>query len=176
VSFFGNLQRASALAKFSRGLRIVRVAKVTIMIHFEGDRIFPLPPADVFAKLSDASFLVGCLKDADEVTEKTADRAAWKLRPSFSFVRTTLEVVLDILDREPPGAFKAKVFSRGIGATSTVQAVLALKANGTGTAIHWSADIVELTGLLKLLPKGLILSSANKVIEDTWAEIGAKLV
>ena len=41
--------------------------------------------------------------------------------------------------------------------------------------VHWTADITELTGLLKLVPKGLISSSANKVIEDTWSEIEKRL-
>ena len=30
------------------------------MIHFEGERSFPLPVAEVAAQLSDAAFLVGC--------------------------------------------------------------------------------------------------------------------
>ncbi|MCE9533982.1 MAG: hypothetical protein K8T89_23100, partial [Planctomycetes bacterium] len=67
------------------------------MIHFEGDRSFTLPPADVFAKLGDASFLVSCLKDVEEISERGADRAIWKLHPGFSFVRTKLDITMDIL-------------------------------------------------------------------------------
>ncbi len=145
------------------------------MIHFEGDRTFPLLPAAVFAKLGDAAFLVDCLKDVQEVTEKGADRAAWKLQPSFSFIRTTLDITMDIVERVPTTTIRVKLFSRGIGATSTVLAVLALQPTEIGTAVHWSADITELTGLLKLVPKGLISSTAGKVIEDTWSEIEKKI-
>jgi len=123
------------------------------MIHFEGDRTFPLPPAAVFAKLGDAAFLVDCLKDVQEVVEKNADRAVWKLQPGFSFIRTTLDITMDIVERVPDSAIKVKMFSRGIGATSTVQSVVALQPTEPGTAVHWSADITELTGLLKLVPK-----------------------
>ena len=145
------------------------------MIHFEGDRIFSIPSADVFAKLGDASFLVGCLKDVEEVVEHSADRAVWKLQPGFSFVRTKLDITMTIVERVPTSAVKITMFSKGIGATSTVQSQLALQAAGGGTAVHWSADIVELTGLLKLVPKGLISSASSKIIEDTWSEIEKKL-
>lgn len=145
------------------------------MIHFEGNRSFSLPPADLFAKLSDASFLVGCLKEAEEVTEKSLDRAVWKLHPHFSFVRTSLDITMDITERQPPSTIKVKIFSRGIGATSTVISEILLQPSDTGTSVQWNADITELTGLLKLVPKGLISSAANKVIEETWAEIGNRL-
>jgi len=39
------------------------------MIHFEGDRSFPLAPEDVAARLGNAAFLVGCLENVDEVVE-----------------------------------------------------------------------------------------------------------
>lgn len=146
------------------------------MIHFEGHREFPLPVADVFAKLSDAAFLVGCLKDVDEVIEVSADRAEWKLRPGFSFIRGTLDIKMEILERATNTSMKVRLSSRGIGATSTVESVIAFQPKESGTAVDWSADITELTGLLKLVPKGLISSTAGKVIEDTWGEIEKKLI
>jgi carbon monoxide dehydrogenase subunit G len=145
------------------------------MIHFEGDRSFPLPPADVFAKLSDATFLVSCLKNVDQVVEQSADKAVWKLRPGFAFIRGTLEVTMDITERVPHQAVKVKLFSRGIGATTTVMSVLNLQSKDAGTAVHWLADVTEMTGLLKLVPKGLISSAAGKVIDETWTEIEMRL-
>jgi carbon monoxide dehydrogenase subunit G len=145
------------------------------MIHFEGERTFPHPVDHVFAKLGDASFLVDCLNDVEEISQKGADRAVWKLTPRLSFVRTKLDITMDIVERTASSSIKVKMFSRGIGATSTVESVLSLKPVDAGTAVHWSADITELTGLMKLVPKGLISSSASKVIEDTWSEIAKKL-
>jgi len=145
------------------------------MIHFEGNRSFSIPLADAFAKLGDASFLIGCLKDVEEVVEQSADRAVWKLQPGFSFVRTKLDITMTIVERVPNTSVKIAVFSKGIGATSTVQSQLALQPVDRGTVVQWSSDITELTGLLKLVPKGLISSSASKIIEDTWTEIEKKL-
>jgi carbon monoxide dehydrogenase subunit G len=145
------------------------------MIHFEGDRSFTLPVADVFTKLGDASFLLSCLKDVEQVIETGVDRAKWKLRPGFTFIRTTLDITMDIVARVPNTSVNVKLYSKGIGASTTVVSVMTFEPKESGTAVHWVADVTELTGLLKLVPKGLISSSAGKVIDETWAEIDKKL-
>jgi carbon monoxide dehydrogenase subunit G len=145
------------------------------MIHFEGDRSFPLPVAEVAAKLSDAAFLVHCLWDA-QVTQATPDRAAWKLRPKLAFLAGSLDTTLEAVERDPGRAVAFKVFTKAIGATSTVLTRLAFhEADGGGTAVHWTGDITEVTGLLKMVPKGLLQGTAEKVINDVWAAVTAKL-
>ena len=145
------------------------------MIHFDGERSFPLPVADVATKLSDASFLVSCQANVTELISATADRAVWKLRPGFAFVRGTLEVTMDIVERIPNTSTKIKMFSKGIGASTTVISELKFEQIETGTRVRWVADITEITGLLRMVPKGLIQSAAGKVITETWSEIEAKL-
>jgi len=145
------------------------------VIHFEGDRTFPLPVADVAAKLSDAAFLIGCLPDA-RVTEATPDRGAWKLKPKFTFLTGTLDMTLTATARIPGEAVAYRVTTKAIGAGSAVETKLAFvpTADG-GTVVRWTGDLVEVTGLLKMVPKGLIQSTAEKVIDDVWTAIGAKL-
>ena len=145
------------------------------MIHIEGERSFAHPVGEVFVKLGDASFLLSCLKDVEQVIETNTDRAHWKLRPGFSFIRTTLDISMDIVERVTDNTIKVKLFSKGIGATSTVISVMTFHPHESGTTVRWVADVTELTGLLKLVPKSLIMSSAGKVIDETWAEIDAKL-
>jgi carbon monoxide dehydrogenase subunit G len=145
------------------------------MIHFEGDKTFPLPVAEAAAKLSDAGFLVGCLPDA-EVAEATPERAAWKLRPKLSFLTGSLNSEMTRTAHEPGKSVAFTVLAKAIGASSTVLANLTFaEAPGGGTAVHWTGDITEVTGLLKVVPKGLLQGSAQKVIEDVWAAVGAKL-
>jgi uncharacterized protein len=145
------------------------------MIHFEGDKSFPLPVAEVATKLSDAGFLANCLPDT-QLSVATPDKAVWKLKPKLSFVTGGLNVELTATAREVGKSVAFKVFAKGIGATSTVLTHLAFaEAEGGGTAIHWTGDLTEVTGLLKVIPKGLIEGSARKVIEDVWAAVGAKL-
>ena len=144
------------------------------MIHYEGEKTFPLPAADVAAKLSDAAFLVGCLTDA-KVTEATPDRAAWKLKPTLSFLTGSLDVILEATGREPGKSVAYKVSTKAIGASSTVLTRLEFREADGGTAVRWTGDLTEVTGLLKMVPKGLIQATAQKVIDDVWAAVGAKL-
>jgi carbon monoxide dehydrogenase subunit G len=140
------------------------------MIHFEGDRTFRKPVAEVSARLGDAAFLVGCLPDV-QVTEATPARAVWKMRPGFSFVRTTLDTTLEVVEHIPETSTRYRLTSSGIGASSAVEVALTYRAQDGGTAVHWAADITQLTGLLKVVPKGLLQSAAGKVIDETWTAV-----
>jgi carbon monoxide dehydrogenase subunit G len=145
------------------------------MIHFEGDKSFPLPVAQVAAKLSDAGFLANSLPDA-QVSEATPEKAAWKLRPKLAFLTGSLNVTMTRTAQEAGKSVAFQVFAKALGASSTVNAILTFaEAEGGNTAVHWTGDIVEITGLLKVVPKGLIEGSAKKVIEDVWTAIAARL-
>lgn len=146
------------------------------MIHFEGDRQVPLPVVAIFPKLSDASWLVASIEDA-KVSEATSNRAAFKLKPKLSFISGSLDAVMDVTARVPNQAATFKVFTKAIAASSTVTATLHFSESATGgTAIHWTGELVEVTGLLKMVPKGLLQGTAEKVIEDVWTALTAKLM
>ncbi len=145
------------------------------MIHFEGDKDFPQTPAHLWARLTDTNFLVECLPDVESVKHVEADRAECVLRPGFSFVRGTLEITLAVAEKTPESFARLRAHGKGIGSTSTVEVTLVLTPRETGTALHWTADITELGGLLKAVPQGLIKASAQKVIGDVWKLVEAKL-
>ena len=145
------------------------------MIHFEGDKSFSLPVAEAAVKLSDAGFLANCLPDA-QISEATSDKAVWKLKPKLSFITGSLNVEMTRTEHEAAKSVAFKVFAKAIGASSTVLTHLTFaEAAGGGTAVHWTGDLTEVTGLLKIVPKGLIEGSARKVIEDVWAAVIARL-
>ena len=146
------------------------------MLRFEGDKDFSRPPAEVWARLTDANFLVRCIPDVDSIKEVNADRAELVLRPGFAFVRGTLEVVLQVAEKTTPSSAKVVVVSKGIGSSSTVEATLAFAALGeTATRVHWVAEVKELGGLLKMVPSGLIRGAAQKIIGDAWTAAEAKM-
>jgi carbon monoxide dehydrogenase subunit G len=146
------------------------------MIHFEGVESFPVPPADVFAKLSDAGWLARTLPDA-EVTETAPDRAAWKVRPKFAFMAGNLDTNAEVTGRSADEQVRYRVVSTSVGAKSTVDARLDFRpSDGDGTAVQWACDVTELGGLLKLVPHGLIQAAAQKVIADVWASIRQRLM
>ena len=69
-----------------------------------------------------------------------------------------------------------KVAAKTMGGSSTVVTTLAFQeAADGGTAVHWTGDLTEVTGLLKMVPKGLLQGTASKVIDNVWAAVTARL-
>src|SRR5262245_29732995 len=126
------------------------------MIQFEGDRDFAPQPAELFARLSDARFLVKCIPDVESVAKSEPAEAVCTIRPGFAFVRGTLELTIRVAEAVPDTSVKLLLNSKGIGNTSAVEALLTLAPQGAGTRVHWQAQVKEMTGLLKMVPQGLV--------------------
>ena len=145
------------------------------MVQLEGDRDFPLGPAELAAKLSDARFLVECIPGVEAVARSEAGSAVCTIRPGFSFVRGTLEVTVRVTEAVPGQSVRLALHSKGIGSSSDVEAALTLAPQEPGTRVHWAAQVKQMGGLLKAVPQGLIRAAAQKVISDAWAAVEAKL-
>jgi carbon monoxide dehydrogenase subunit G len=145
------------------------------MVRFEGEKDFPQPPADLWAKLTDARFLVQCIPDVESIAEQHSDRATLVLRPGFAFVRGTLDVTLNVVDAVAPSSARYLVASKGIGSSADVEATVALAPQATGTHVRWTAEVKTLGGLLKMVPAGLIRGAAQKVVNDAWTAVETKL-
>ncbi|MGL4421402.1 MAG: CoxG family protein [Gemmataceae bacterium] len=144
------------------------------MIHLQGQETFPILPELLFPKLRDCGFLAHCLPDAT-ITSASDAESAWKMKPKLSFVSGELKTHLARTAETPPSTIAFHVKGEGVGATSTVTTTLKLTPTDTGTIVDWSADIIALTGLLKMVPRGLIQSAAQKVIADVWVAVREKL-
>jgi carbon monoxide dehydrogenase subunit G len=144
-------------------------------MKFEGEREFPLPPAELFAKLRDARFLVQCIPDSKPVGEPTATRAQCQVRPGFAFVRGTIEVTLEIAEAVEATQLRLLMTSKGVGTSSDVEAIVNFHAKDKGTQVKWTAEVKRLGGLLKLVPGGLIRGAAQKVIEDLWTGVAKQI-
>jgi carbon monoxide dehydrogenase subunit G len=145
------------------------------MQRFEGDKDFPLAPAELFTQLTDARFLVKCLPDLESTSEVTADHARVVLRPSLVFMRGTLNVDMKVVDIVAPTSARLVLDSKGIGSSSKVEASLTLTPKESGSHVHWVAEIKELGGLLKLVPGGLIRGAAQKVLNEVLTAAETKL-
>lgn len=144
------------------------------MIAFAGDRSFPQPLPAVAEKLSDVAWLVGTLPDV-QVTAVAPERAAWRMKPRLSFVSGHLDTVMERTEHRPGEAVGFRVVTKAIGASSTVNIRLAFHAADAGTRVAWTGEVAEVTGLLKMVPKGLLQATAEKVIADVWAAVAARL-
>ena len=145
------------------------------MLQFDGERAFDQPPAALWPQLRDAAFLARSIPDGNGVGEPTRDRATVIVRPGVSFVRGTLDVTIEVVEAREPDSVKLRLVSKGVGSSNTVEATLDLQPQAAGSVVRWRAGVTELTGLLKMAPPGLIRGAAQKVIEDLWTGVAARL-
>jgi carbon monoxide dehydrogenase subunit G len=145
------------------------------MIHFEGEVRFPLPLAEVAEKLSDAGYLAGSLVEA-EIVSATPEKAVWRIKPKLSFLTGTQTTEMTRTEHLPGEAVTFTLTTRSIGASSTVVTHLRFVADQQDTRVLWSGDITEVTGLLKMVPQGLLEGAARKVIEDVWEAVRRRLL
>lgn len=146
------------------------------MLPFEGERMFALPPDQVWPKLRDMAFLATSIPDATPKGAATRDRATATVQPGFSFMRGSLEITAEIIDAQEPTTVQYRLTSKGIGSSSVVETALTLLPHEQGTKVQYRAEVTSLTGLLKMVPAGLIRGAAQKVIEDVWTGVAAKIV
>lgn len=145
------------------------------MQSFEGERIFSLPPDQLWPKLRDAAFLAQCIPDGSPQEGATRDRAVCTVRPGFAFMRGTLDVTIDVIGGQEPTSIQYSQKSKGIGTNSEVETALTLSPCEQGTKVQWRSEVKTLGGLLKMVPAGLIRGAAQKVIEDGWLGVAEKL-
>jgi carbon monoxide dehydrogenase subunit G len=145
------------------------------MMIFEGDRDFSLPVGELFAKLSDATFLVQCIPDSSMAGMADKKKASCTVRPGFAFIRGSLDVTLDVAETVENQSVRLLLASKGIGSSSDVETLLTFTPQESGTRIHWKAEVKRLGGLLRAVPGGLIRGAAQKVIEDVLAGVQKKL-
>ncbi len=145
------------------------------MQPFEGERIIPLPPEQLWPKLRDAAFLAQCIPEGTPHERGTRDRAGLTVRPGFSFMRGSLDVTIEVIGGEEPTSINYSQKSQGIGSSSDVETMLTLSPCEQGTKLQWRSEVKSLGGLLKMMPAGLIRGAAHKVIEDAWNGVAEKL-
>lgn len=145
------------------------------MLHLEGDKPFRQPPEKLFSRLTDLGFLLTCLPDVAQVKSVEAGRAIAIVRPSFAFVKGTLELTIEKLEELPPVSARLLFRNKGIGSSAEVEAGFTLSASEGGTKLHWVGELKSLGGLLKLVPRGLIQGAAQKVVADMLDGIERRL-
>jgi carbon monoxide dehydrogenase subunit G len=140
----------------------------------QGERHFRLPPKELFKRLSDAQWLVSTLTQV-QVVRASNDEAVWSMRPALAFMSGSIENTLTISERNPDSSIRLHIRTQGIGATATVEIHLELLPVHDGTMVRWRMTIPQLTGLLKLAPRGLLQATAGKVVNEVWSQVEAAL-
>ena len=144
------------------------------MVRFSGEERFPFPRSRVAAQLSDASFLAGCAPGA-EIVSADAATASWRAKSRFGFVTAKIETALTIVERSPDSvafALANRMPGAALGVTCTLEF---FEGESDGTRVAWSAEIVSRTGLLKVVPAGVLRSQIEAELADLWRGVRARL-
>lgn len=145
------------------------------MIQLQGEKRLAGSCEQLYAELADLQNLVKTLPDIKTVKEVTENHAVVVVAPSLSFVKGELETVIDRTAANPPLSAILQVASKGIGTSMKVSASFNLSAVENATQLQWQAQVLELGGLLKLVPAGLLKGAASKVIEGWLTSLEQRL-
>jgi carbon monoxide dehydrogenase subunit G len=145
------------------------------VLTLQGEKRLNQSLAEVWPRLTSLQFLVECLPDLHAIKSIHDMRAEAVLRPGFSFARSEMQLQIDKVEVSPPTSAQFTFATKGIGSSSLVDARFRLVDGDSGCAVHWSADVRQLGGLLKAVPAGLIQAGAERVINDLLGKIEQRL-
>ncbi len=144
-------------------------------LTFGGEEHFAAPPDRVFALLTDLDALTRLMPDlvsAKRIDERTLECV---VRPGVSFLRGTMRLSISLADLKPQESATMAMTARGIGTKIGVESRLVLQAEAAETKLVWSSKVVELTGLVASISRGLIVAAAQQQISEIWRRIQAEL-
>lgn len=149
-------------------------------LQFSGSEQFAAAPEVVFDYLTDLDRLEQHLPDLVSSSRTDDAKMECTLRPGLSFLRGTVDLVIDILQTEPPrfAVMRAKI--SGVGQSMIVKSSIQLQAvqlpgQGDGTRVDWTIDVRERTGLLASVSPTLIKAAAERIIVESFRRVGEKL-
>jgi carbon monoxide dehydrogenase subunit G len=143
--------------------------------EFHGEEHFDVPPARLFADLTDLDFfaqIIPDLQSSQRVEERTLKCV---VRPGFSFLRGTLNLTIALGEMSPPQLAAMQVTADGIGAHLAIDSQLEIAPDATGSRLNWSGTVVELKGLVATISRPLIRAAAEQVIRQSWQNVRTAL-
>jgi carbon monoxide dehydrogenase subunit G len=163
-------------------------------LEFGGVEQFAADAARVFCVVTDLDVLARVLPDVESSERPDADTLRCVVRPGFSFLRGKLNVTIVRRQVAPTNAESSadtstgplsasfRVESKAIGVQIAVETSLRVEARddsgsnpGAGSALHWTAHVVERKGLVAAVSASLLRAAAEKVIQQTWDRLRNEL-
>jgi uncharacterized protein len=138
-------------------------------MKFSGSEHFDHPVETVFDEITDLNVTAKTLPGMEKVERVDSKHLECRVRPKFSFLTGSMQMIFDILETNRPSTARMRVTGKGIGASLAIETSIHLTAEGTGTRLDWESEVTQMTGLVKALSHTLIEGAARKVVADSWA-------
>lgn len=144
-------------------------------MHYQGSFEVSAPPEKVYAFVTDPKKVTTIFPDASDVKVIDENNFSAKVKVGMSFIRGTLDVKMNMVEKKP-GQF-AKLKARGTGMNSSVDlessfTLVAGKAGGT--VISWVAD-AKISGMMASVGSRLMDSAAEKYVREIVTTLKKKL-
>jgi len=145
-------------------------------MNFAGTEQFDCGQTELWSRITDMAFVSRVIPDVERVDRLDDSGFACRVRPRFSFLTGSLELIFEVVESMPCDRLTVRSRGKGIGAAVVVEAAIHLLPSGSGTELRWTGVIVAREGLLKPVSPSLIQAAAQRVIENFWQQFRAALV
>lgn len=145
-------------------------------LQISGEDAFTAQVPLLYSKLSDAAFLLGCLEEhLGEVIEATRDRAIWTMRPPMPMLPGMLEMKMEFLRRVEDSLTHVRIHGSGFGGAGVVETVNEIVSTDEGSIVRWTASVVEVSGMLKMVPAMMLEPGIRQAVTTSWVTVRQKL-
>ena len=139
-------------------------------MNFAGTEQFDCGHTELWGRITDMAFVSRAIPDIERVERIDNSGFTCRVRPRFSFLTGSLELIFEIIESIPCERLIVRSRGKGIGAAVVVEAHLHLEPASPGTELQWTGVIVEREGLLKPIGQSLIQAAAQRVITNFWQQ------
>ena len=138
-------------------------------IQLSGEERFEQSREELYKRLTDLEFMSKTIPGLQQVEHADATLLRCRVKPGFAFLTGSMKLLFEITGQQPPERADMRVTGKGIGSSIAVETTIKLLPDGNGTRLDWSSEVKELTGLSKVVSRGLIEAAAKKINTEAWA-------
>jgi carbon monoxide dehydrogenase subunit G len=144
-------------------------------LHYDGSFDVASKKEDVFDFVVDPAKVTTIFPDVEDIRVIDQTKASLKAKVGISFIKGTLDVKLDIVEKSRPTF--TKVIARGTGMNSSVDltGTFTLEdAEAGGTRLKWTVD-ATISGLMVGVGSRLMDTAASKYMKQIIGNLQSKL-
>ena len=135
-------------------------------MHYDGSFEVPGKKEAVFEFITNPRKVTTIFPDASDLKVIDENNFSSKVKVGMSFIRGTLDVKLNFVEKTPPTYAKLK--AKGVGISSSVDLTTTFNLDDTpngGTKVTWVAD-ATISGLMASVGSRLMDSAADKYVKE----------